>query len=285
MTGDVDEDQLAGDSTPIQKAICRVALKTFSHHGVSVNITEKIYGRFKSKLWRMGQLLDKHRGGNQRSAILKRWENEQWELLLDRSDLHEQTIHSMLKRKDDQLALEAVKRIKLDQQNKELMKENEVLKDTVNILTQDTTRRSKSRKNWTCYLAKQQQRKRQELKERVSARLLDVDNHFEATAVSFKNKETRELLTVTYPCDGHTAECSTSNQLQRDDESEKSLTDMLLYVKEKYGISDKAYHELSMLASSMPRSCELKKRQLELNDQFVISPTPDGTIGVQQSLH
>ena len=60
---------------------------------------------------------------------------------------------------------------------------------------------------------------------------------------------------------------------------------MLHYVKEKYGISDKAYHELSMLASSMPRSCELKKRQLELNDQFVISPTPDGTIGVQQSLH
>jgi hypothetical protein len=32
-------------------------------------------------------------------------------LLLDRSDLHEQTIRSMLKRKDDQLALEAVKRI------------------------------------------------------------------------------------------------------------------------------------------------------------------------------
>ena len=94
-------------------------------------------------------------------AILKRWENEQWKSLLDRSDLHEQTIHSMLKRKGDQLALEAVKRIKLDQQNKELMKENEVLKDTVNILTQDTTRRSKSRKKWTSYSVKQQQRKRQ----------------------------------------------------------------------------------------------------------------------------
>lgn len=280
--GDVDEGQLAVDSTPVQKAICRVALKTFAHHGVSVNINEKIYGRFKSKLWRMGQLLDKHRGGNQRSAILKRWENEQWELLLDRCDLHEETIQGMLKRKDDQLALEATKRIKLDQQNNELMKENEVLKDTVNILMQDNTRRSKSRKNWTCYSTKQQQRKRQELKERVSARLLNVDDHFEATSVSFKNKETRELLTVTYPCDRHAAECSTS--IHQENESAQSLTDMLLYVKEKYGISDKAYHELSMLASSMPRSCELKKRQLELNNQFVVSPTPDGTIGVQQSL-
>ena len=33
--------------------------------------------------------------------------------------------------------------------------------------------------------------KRQELKERISARLLDVDDHFEATAISFENKETR----------------------------------------------------------------------------------------------
>ena len=130
------------------------------------------------------------------------------------------------------------------------MKENEVLKDTVNILTQDTSRRSKSRKSWTCYSTKQQQQKRHELRERVSARLLNVDDHFEATSVSFKNKETSELLIVSYPSDGHAAECSTSSH--QDSKSPQSITDMLLYVKEKYGISDKAYHELSMLVSSMP---------------------------------
>ena len=86
-------------------------------------------------------------------------------------------------------------------------------------------------------------------------------------------------MTVTYPCDGHTAECSTS--IHQDNES---LTDMLLYIKEKYAISDIAYHELSMIATSLPRSCALKKRQLDLNDQFIVSPTPNGTIGVQQSL-
>lgn len=95
LTGDIDEGQLAAYSTPVQKAICRVALKAFAHYGVSVNINEKIYGRFKVKLWQMGQLLNKHRGGNQRSAILKRWETEQWELLLDRCDLHEETIQGI----------------------------------------------------------------------------------------------------------------------------------------------------------------------------------------------
>ena len=280
LKGDVDEGQLTVASTPVQKAISRVAQKTLAHYGVKVNITENIHGRFKSKLWRMGQLLDEHRGGNQRAAILKRWEEEEWELFLDRKDLHEETIQGMLKRKDDEIALEATKRIKLDQKNKELMKENKVLKDTVNILTQDTSKRSTSRKNWISY-SKKQQRKRRELKERVNARLLNVDDHFETTSVS-KNKETSEILTIICPQNAGEIECSTSSH--KEDESAQSLRDMLLYVKEKYGISDKAYHELSMLVTSMPQSCMLKKRQHELNGLFVVSPTPYGTVGVQQSL-
>ena len=40
LTGDVNENQLAEYSTPVQKVICRVALKAFAHHVVSVNITE-----------------------------------------------------------------------------------------------------------------------------------------------------------------------------------------------------------------------------------------------------
>ena len=81
--------------------LCRVALRTFSHYGARVKLTEQIVNRFKVKLWRMGKLLDKHKGGNQRAAILKRWESEQWELLLDRQDLEEETIQGMIKRKDD----------------------------------------------------------------------------------------------------------------------------------------------------------------------------------------
>ena len=281
LKGDVDEGQLTVASTPVQKAISRIAQKALAHYGMKVNITENIHGRFKSKLWRMGQLLDRHRGGNQRAAILKRWEEEEWELFLDRKDLHEETIQGMIKRKDNEIALEATKRIKLDQENK-LMKENKVLKDTVNILTQDTSKRSTPRKNWISYSKKQQQRKRRELKERVNARLLNVDDHFETTSVSFKNKETSEILTIISPQNAGEIECSTSSH--KEDESAQSLRDMLLYIKEKYGISDKAYHELSMLVTSMPRSCTLMKRQHELNGLFVVSPTPDSTVGVQQSL-
>ena len=99
LSADADMNELPRFSTSVQKSICRVAQKVFAQHGVKVKITEQIFNRFKVKLWRMGQLLDKHRGGNQRAAILRRWQNEEWELLLDREDLHEDTIRGMLEKK------------------------------------------------------------------------------------------------------------------------------------------------------------------------------------------
>ena len=64
----------------------------------------------------MGQLLDKHRGGNKRAA--RRWQNEEWELVLDREDIHEDTIRGMLEKKDQVIDLEAAKRIKLMKQTR-----------------------------------------------------------------------------------------------------------------------------------------------------------------------
>ena len=50
---------------------------------------------------------------------------------------------------------------------------------------------------------------------------------------------------------------------------------LLLYAKEKFQISNAAYHELSMLYPMLPRTCQLKKRINVLNEKR----TPEGTIG------
>lgn len=55
----------------------------------------------------------------------------------------------------------------------------------------------------------------------------------------------------------------------------------MMYAKEKFRISDA---ELSMLYPMLPRTCQLKKRMNVLNEQWVIFRTPEGSIGVQQSL-
>ena len=57
-----------------------------------------------------------------------------------------------------------------------------------------------------------------------------------------------------------------------------------LYVKDKYSISDQAFHELSAISSDLPKSCQVKKLTQKMNLKFKIEPSPNGVLGVQQSL-
>ena len=57
-----------------------------------------------------------------------------------------------------------------------------------------------------------------------------------------------------------------------------------LFVKDKYSISDQAFHELSMITPGLPSSSTIKKLATSMNSKFNISPCPNGIIGVQQSL-
>ena len=60
--------------------------------------------------------------------------------------------------------------------------------------------------------------------------------------------------------------------------------DQVLYTKEKYGISDAAYHALTQSDPSLPRTCQMNRRKTERNCRCDVYPTPEGTTGVQQSL-
>ena len=59
--------------------------------------------------------------------------------------------------------------------------------------------------------------------------------------------------------------------------------DTTVYTKERYNISDQAYHELSMINESLPHSWTIKHQWNETNKQWEISPTPgECSVGVQQ---
>ena len=59
--------------------------------------------------------------------------------------------------------------------------------------------------------------------------------------------------------------------------------EMVLFVKDRFGLSDTAYHELTMVCQHLPRSCKLKKLAGHLHSQWDIKPCP-GDNGIQQSL-
>ena len=59
---------------------------------------------------------------------------------------------------------------------------------------------------------------------------------------------------------------------------------MMLYVKDRYCVSGDAYHELAQACKHMPRHYKIKVRIMELNKLWNICQTPNGIVGVQQSL-
>ena len=56
---------------------------------------------------------------------------------------------------------------------------------------------------------------------------------------------------------------------------------MWLYLKDKFNISNEAWHEIAMKASGVPNTYSIKKRIKELNSKWNLKPTPGDTEGVQ----
>ena len=62
------------------------------------------------------------------------------------------------------------------------------------------------------------------------------------------------------------------------------MINMLLLVKDRYHVFGRAYHEMASICKEMPRHYKIKQRIRTLNELWAIKATPNGTVGVQQSL-
>lgn len=137
--------------------------------------------------------------------------------------------------------------------------------------------RGRGKKKWTQYSSQYQRKKRKQIAQDVRSALSFVaDDNFEHTKVELRNSESGEVLTVHN--DGRTLV-----QKQHSPEPE-NLVSKTLYIKERYNLSNTAYHELAMVNSSLPRSYALTKAARELDALSIIRPTPGKVHGVQQSL-
>ena len=71
---------------------------------------------------------------------------------------------------------------------------------------------------------------------------------------------------------------------QAGSEASQDDIDIVNMMKDKYNVSGQAYHEMRKACKQMPTHYKVKKRIAELNTMWKIRPTPNGTVGVQQSL-
>ena len=101
---------------------------------------------------------------------------------------------------------------------------------------------------------------------------------FQPVRIDLVNRETNDLLSVT-----NDGKITRPQQLNLPDNKD-SLIRQNLYVKERFNISDVAYHELSMVNSSIPSWSALHKTSKQIDSKCEIYAVPGSITGIQQSL-
>ena len=137
----------------------------------------------------------------------------------------------------------------------------------------------KAKKPWAkCSKRCQKKRQQQITKDIQTALLFAQDENFRPTKVEVLNEETGKIMCIDQ--DGQVKE--KENTLPKD--CSNKVIDQTLHVKEKFNISNKAYHEISMINSGLPRLRTLQNAAKCLDTLSCVYPTPGKLIGVQQSL-
>lgn len=74
---------------------------------------------------------------------------------------------------------------------------------------------------------------------------------------------------------------------ETDNISDTDMTriEKILYLLDKFCVSDEFYHELTMIENGLPRSYLIKQRRNNLNELFHVTPTPGNFGGAQVSFH
>ena len=160
--------------------------------------------------------------------------------------------------------------------NTKLQKVEEEHKQLATSLGPKVTKHNKS---WSQYSAQYKSQQRRQIASDVCTALKFTENiHFRPSNIEMQNIETNEMLSI------HQDGSTTSIKPQALSENKDTTIKQTLYVKERFNISDKAYHELSMVHPLLPRWSTLNKTSKEMDCNSAIYPTPGPILGIQQSL-
>ena len=276
-----------------QLCIERVITKLFSHYKCDVVITDRLRSLFTSKLTRMGKAIQ-GQGGPGRQKLLNKWKDSKWILELDQQEI----VPTIRKRKPNGFVVQSCKKKCVELEEKIQSIDNK-LKNVTNKLNMvkksnkklskalisktsvqpsaTVTKQKRNSKSWSEYSVQYKNIKKRQFANDVATALTFVeDTCFKPMEIEFVNKVTGERLCV--ESNGKSKECKDRQQTDND------TVEKTMYVKDRYKISNKAYHELSMVNSKLPRSGMLIKKAKKLDMKSCIYATPGKATGVQQSI-
>lgn len=262
-----------------------VITKTLSAVGIHYPVTEQMRACFKSKLWRMGQKISKA-GSTKRKQIFESWKtgkNSVWELHIDATNVNSELL-KLQKASEQKLASQCLQTLQLEKELKiarkeitrktsenqelhsllttaehELQESSKQLQDPIHQqkrpnkqLDQESVSKPKRKRTDFSILSRQQQwSRKKQLSRDVNKALSFMENDgIKASAVKFVHTKTNQTEVLDVQTGKYT--------IENTDASKNIDIEVVLYVKEKFGLSDSAYHELSMICRQLPRACQLK---------------------------
>ena len=122
----------------------------------------------------------------------------------------------------------------------------------------------KSSKSWTQYSRQQQYNRKKQLASNIQGALsFCKEDGFKPCSIEVENTETGKHEVIDYSIDI----CYSKENILP---SNMDKVHSALYVKDKYALSDNAFHELTMISSDLPKSNQVKKLAHEMSNQFHI---------------
>ena len=267
-----------------QSLVERVICKTFTHHKCDVVITDRLRSLFTNKLLRMGKTMHKL-GGRGRANQIEKWKETNWSLVLQPNEI----VPRSKKRKAEHVFVQdQVKKIAQLQDNLENcqqslkaanIKLHKVEEKHKQLATSLNSKVTKHHKSWSQYSAQYKRQQKKQIASNVCTALKFTENtHFRPSEIQLQNIETNDILSI------HLDGSFTSTKPKSLSENKDTIIKQTLYVKERFNISDKAYHELSMVHPSLPCWSTINKTSKEMDCNSTICPTPGPILGLQQSL-
>lgn len=282
-------------SARIRRIFEESALKGLILNNRIVNVFKKKISLLLSALRKAGQ-----KGGRHVKKLKEKWQKETYSFKIfyneiEACQLQEENrgLRGQKRKLEASLADEQAKRLKVEEKLEQVLNKAEkdekkyekkfkILARKIAKLQRDGKRGPAKKKKFTDYTKQHQSRLRQQMKENCQATLSFLGLYdFIATKVEVFNGETQQYETFSL---------IDENELPLKDKDSTELTDenldeinMWIYIKDKFNISNEAWHELAMKTKQMPNSYKLEKKLKELNAKWNLQPTPGQAEGVQLS--
>ena len=140
----------------------------------------------------------------------------------------------------------------------------------------------KRKKGFHDYTRRHQSRIRAQWKDHCSSTLSFLGLYdFIATKVEIYNVETHEYDTLQL-IEEDELPLTESSPMKLNNEEIDDIN-FFIYIKDKFNISNEAWHELAMKTKNVPNTYKMNKRMSELNTKWKLKTTPGEAEGVQTS--